>query len=137
MCNCIGALLSRLLLRLRFPTSSFYNYIFLKTCTVMCEVIQLLYSNECTHDQYPFNAQMRTGTALVPSMDDKTNPVRFFTSFPLLNYPAKMIDFPCGICSRHSPRCSLRYNLFGSPCCILFSDTCGSSELVCFLGSDT
>ena len=28
----------------------------------MCEVIQLLYSNECTRDQYPFNVQMRTGT---------------------------------------------------------------------------
>ena len=33
-------------------------------CT-MCEVIQLLYSNECTRDQYPFNGQMHTGTALV------------------------------------------------------------------------
>ena len=54
----------------------------------------------------------------MPSRDDKTNPVTFFTSFTLLNYPAKMIDFPCGICSRQSPRCSLRYNLFGSPCCI-------------------
>ena len=31
----------------------------------MCEVIQLLYSYECTRDQYPFNGQMRTGTALV------------------------------------------------------------------------
>ena len=31
----------------------------------MCEVIQLLYSNECTRDKYPFNGQMRTGTALV------------------------------------------------------------------------
>ena len=28
----------------------------------MCEVIQLLYANECTRDQYPFNGQMRTGT---------------------------------------------------------------------------
>ena len=31
----------------------------------MCEVIQLLYSNECTRNQYPFNGQMRTDTALV------------------------------------------------------------------------
>ena len=38
----------------------------------MCEVIQLLYSNECTRDQYPFNGQMRTGTgpALVIIMLD-------------------------------------------------------------------
>ena len=27
---------------------------------VMGEIIQLLYSNECTRDQYPFNGQMRT-----------------------------------------------------------------------------
>ena len=31
----------------------------------MREVIQLLYSNECTRDQHPFNGQMRAGTTLV------------------------------------------------------------------------
>ena len=41
-----------------------YNYIFLKTWAVMCDVIQLLYSNACTRDQYPFNGQMRTGTGM-------------------------------------------------------------------------
>ena len=37
-------------------------YMFLKMCAVMCELIQLLYSNECTHDQYPFNGRIGTGT---------------------------------------------------------------------------
>ena len=45
-----------------FQEAKLFHYIFLKTCAVMCEVIQLLYSNECTRDQYPFNGQMRTGT---------------------------------------------------------------------------
>ena len=43
-----------------FQEAKLFHYIFLKTCAVMCEVIQLLYSNECTRDQYPFNGQMRT-----------------------------------------------------------------------------
>ena len=34
----------------------------LKTSAVMREVIQLLYSNECIRDQYPFNGKMHTGT---------------------------------------------------------------------------
>ena len=41
-----------------FQEAKLFHYIFLKKCAVMCEVIQLLYSN----DQYPFNGQMRTGT---------------------------------------------------------------------------
>ena len=41
-----------------FQGAKLFHYIVLKTCTVMCEVIQLLYSN----DQYPFNGQMHTGT---------------------------------------------------------------------------
>ena len=41
-----------------FQEAKLFHYIFLKTCAVMCEVIQLLYSN----DQYPFNGQMHTGT---------------------------------------------------------------------------
>ena len=41
-----------------FQEAKLFHYIFLKTCAVMREVIQLLYSN----DQYPFNGQMRTGT---------------------------------------------------------------------------
>ena len=38
----------------------------------MCEVVQLLYSNEGTRDQYSFNGQMRTGTgpALVETKPD-------------------------------------------------------------------
>ena len=38
-----------------FQEAKLFNYIFLNMCAVMCEVIQLLYSN----DQYPFNGQMR------------------------------------------------------------------------------
>ena len=33
--------------------------------------------------------------------------------------------------------CILQYNWLDSPCCLFLSETCGSSELVCFLGSDT
>ena len=45
-----------------FQEANLFHYIFLKTYAVMCEVIQLLYSNECTRDQDPFNGKMRTGT---------------------------------------------------------------------------
>ena len=45
-----------------FQEAKLFHYIFLKTCSVMCEVSQLLYSNECTRDQYSFNGKMRTGT---------------------------------------------------------------------------
>ena len=38
-----------------FSRSKIISLHFLKACAVMCEVIQLLYSN----DQYPFNGQMR------------------------------------------------------------------------------
>ena len=58
---------------------------FLKECAVMCEVIQLLYSNECTRDQYPFNGQMRTSTSLVPIISQTT--VDYF-----------MFIFSCLIC---------------------------------------
>ena len=54
----------------------------------------------------------------IHSRDDKTNLVTFFTSFSMLNPSANMIHFSCRICSPHSRRCSLRYNWFGSPCCI-------------------
>ena len=50
----------------------------------MCEVIQLLYSNECTRDQYSFNEQMRTGTgpALVVGNSDSETSV--YLEFNLL-----------------------------------------------------
>ena len=41
-----------------FQEPKLFHYIFLKTCAVRCEVIQLLYS----YDQYPLNGQMHTGT---------------------------------------------------------------------------
>ena len=43
-----------------FQEAKLCHYMFLKTCAVMCEVIQLLYSNDQL--AYPFNGQMRTGT---------------------------------------------------------------------------
>ena len=36
----------------------------------------------------------------IHSRDGTTDQTTFFTSFPMLNPPANMIDFPCGICSR-------------------------------------
>ena len=55
-----------------FQEAKLFHYIFLKTCAVMCEVIQLLYSKCNGQDQ--LNGQMHTGTcsALVMIMRART-----------------------------------------------------------------
>ena len=71
-----------------FKEAKLFHYIFLKTCAVTCEVIQLLYSNECTRDQCPFNGQMRTGTgpALVYN-----NGIRLNAKYPMIEHRSHAI----------------------------------------------